>query len=99
MGIHKECIANASKFESYFGGGEHGCACVAMGNQQYTLHPQIVFVPPRNLGRTPAYPINPTHGDIVVSDQQYQNNIHGYHLVKNIKISLNKIAVAAIDDQ
>ena len=34
MGLHKECITNASKFESDFGGGQHGCTCVAMGEQQ-----------------------------------------------------------------
>ena len=33
MGIHKECIANTSKLESDFGGRQHGCACVAMGDQ------------------------------------------------------------------
>ena len=32
--IHKEFIANASKFESDFGGGQHGCACATMGKQK-----------------------------------------------------------------
>ena len=67
MGIHKD---NAIEFESDFGGGQHGCACIAMGDQQYTLHYQIMFIPPRNLGYTPAHPINPTHGDITVAYQQ-----------------------------
>ena len=38
MGIHKECITNASKFESDFGGGKHGCVCISMGEQKYILH-------------------------------------------------------------
>ena len=38
MGIHKKCIYNARKFESNFGRGQNGCACVAMGEQQYILH-------------------------------------------------------------
>ena len=99
MGIHKEFIVHASEFESDFGGGKHGWACVAMGNQKYTLHSQIAFSPPCKPGRTIVYPTNPIHGNIAVTDQQYQNNIHGYHLVKNINSSLNKMVVAAIDDQ
>ena len=31
MGINKECIANASKSESNFGGGNNGCTCITMG--------------------------------------------------------------------
>ena len=73
MGIHKECIANASEFESDFGGGKYGCACVAMRDQQYLLHSNITFVHPRKPGCTPACPFNPTHGDIAVAEQQYKN--------------------------
>ena len=43
--------------------------------------------------------INHIHIDITVADQQYQNNLHNYHLVKNMNSSLRKIVVAAIDDQ
>ena len=70
-----------------------------MGNQQYALHFQIVFVPPRKLGLSLAYQINPTHGDISISDQQYQNTLHNYNLVKIINRSLKKITVIEIDDQ
>ena len=31
VGIHKECIANARKFESDFVGRQHGCTRVDMG--------------------------------------------------------------------
>ena len=34
MGIHKYCIANASKFVSDFGRGRHVCMYVAMVEQQ-----------------------------------------------------------------
>ena len=98
MVIHKECIANTSKSESDFGGGKHGCACAAMGNQQYNLHSHITFIPPRKLGLSPAYPQKPTHGDIAIVDRQYQNNLHNYHLVKNMNITLNKTVNADIDD-
>ena len=40
MVIHKKCIAYASGFESYLGGGQHGCVCFAIGNHQYALHSQ-----------------------------------------------------------
>ena len=46
-----------------------------------------------------TYPLNPTHVDIAVVDRQYQNNLHNYHLVKNMNNSLNKIVIAAIDNQ
>ena len=36
------------------------------------------------------------YGNIAVSDQKYQNNLHEYHLVKNIKISPKKIDGTAI---
>ena len=32
MGTHKKYIANESEFESYFGGGQQVCVCVAIGN-------------------------------------------------------------------
>ena len=47
MGIHKECIANASEFKSYFRGSKHGCVCITMGDQKYLLHLNIMFVHPR----------------------------------------------------
>ena len=99
MGIHKECISNASKFDSDFEGGHNGCACVAMGEQKYILHLNTAFVPPRKPGRSPSYPLNPTHGYIVVTDQQYQNNVYDYHLVKNTNSALKKIVVADIPEQ
>ena len=46
-----------------------------------------------------AYPIKPPHSDIVVTDHQYQNYLHDYHLVKNMKSALKKIMVVAIDNQ
>ena len=45
------------------------------------------------------YPLNPIHGDIAFADRQYQNNIHDYHLVKNMNSAIKKIAVAAIRNQ
>ena len=33
MDMHMEYITNMSEYEFDFGGGEHGCACVAMENQ------------------------------------------------------------------
>ena len=71
-GTHKECIYNESKFESDFGGGQHVCACVVMGDQQYYLHSHIKFVPPRKPGLSPTYPPNPTHGYIAVTDRQHK---------------------------
>ena len=47
MGIHKECIANMIEYEPNFGGGQHGCTCIAMGEQKYILQSNIVFVPPK----------------------------------------------------
>ena len=70
-----------------------------MGYQQYALHSNIAFVQPSKTGRSPTYPLNPTHGDISVTDRQYQNNLHKYHLVKNMNIALKKIFIAAIDNQ
>ena len=99
MEIHKECIANTSKFESNFKRGKHGCACVAIGDQQYALHSHVELVPPRKPERSSAYPLNPTHGDIDISDRQYQNNLHNYHPVKNTNISLKIVYVKAIYNQ
>ena len=99
MGIHKECIANAIKFESDFKGGQNGCAGVDMGEQQYDLQLHIAFVPPRKPGCSPMHPINSTHGDIAVSDRQYQNNLHDYHTFKNMNSALKKIVFAAIYEQ
>ena len=70
-----------------------------MGNQQYALHSQITFVPPRISVHSWAYPINPMHGNIAVADQKYQNNLHVYHLVKNMNSFLKKIIVTDIDNQ
>ena len=70
-----------------------------MGDQQYALHYPITFSPPRKLGRSPEYPINPKHGNIAVADRQYQNNLHEYQLVKNTNSALKKIFVTAIDEQ
>ena len=84
MGIYKECISNARKFESDFWGSQHGCVCVAMGKQQYAIHSHIEFVSPRKPGCSPTNPLNTTRGNIAVSYQQYQNNLHDYHLIKNM---------------
>ena len=46
-----------------------------------------------------AYPIKPSHGDINVAYQKYYNNIHDYHLVKNMNSALRNIVIAAIDNQ
>ena len=70
-----------------------------MGDQQYAFHYQISFVPSRKPGRTSAYLINATHGEISVADQKYQNNLHNYNLVKNMNRAQKKTVVAAIDDQ
>ena len=98
IGIHKECITNMIKFECDFVGGQHGCTCIAMGKKQYSLHSHIAFTPPIKLVRSPAYHINPTHDNIDAADQQYHNNLHGYHLVNKINSSLKKISVAAINE-
>ena len=55
--------------------------------------------PSNKPGRSTAYTINPTHGNIAVVDQQYQINLHAYHLVKNMNSAQKKIIVAAIDNQ
>ena len=99
MGFHKQCIANVSKFESDLWGGRHGCACITMVNQQYALHSHIIFIPPRKPVRSQTYPINPTNGNIIYTDQKFQNNLHKYHLVKNINTPLKKIFVTATDDK
>ena len=39
------------------------------------------------------------HSNIVIADQQYQNNLHNYHLVKNMNRAIKIIAVAAIRNQ
>ena len=70
-----------------------------MGEQKYILHLNTAFIPPRKPGRSPSYPLNPTHRDIAVSDQQYQNNVYDYNLVKNMNSSLKKIFVADIAKQ
>ena len=69
MGIRKECIANTSEFNYKFGGGKHGCSCIAMDYHQYALNYHITFVPPRKPGRSPMYPLNPTHVNITAVDQ------------------------------
>ena len=38
IGFHKEWIFNARKFKFKFGGGQHGYACIDMGQKQYSLH-------------------------------------------------------------
>ena len=87
------------KFECDFVGGQHGCTCIAMGKKQYSLHSHIAFTPPIKLVRSLAYPINPTHDNIAAADQQYHNNLHGYHLVNKINSPLKKISVAAINEK
>ena len=50
--------------------------------------------------RTLTYvPLNPKHGNMAVTDRKDKKNLHGYHLVKKIHITLNKIAVTDIDYQ
>ena len=44
----------------------------------------------KKLGCTPLYMLNPTHGEIAVVDQQYQNNVYDYHLVKKINSALDE---------
>ena len=70
-----------------------------MGGQKYALHSQTAFVLPRKTGHSPTYPPNPTHVNIFVSDQQYQNNLRDYHLFKSMISALSKIVVASIDYQ
>ena len=70
-----------------------------MGEKKYILHLNIVFVHPIKPGRTPSYPLNSTHGDISVTDCQYQKNVYDYHLVKNMNSSINKIVIVAIYKQ
>ena len=45
------------------------------------------------------YPLNPMHGNIAIVNRQYQNNLHYYHLVKNMNSALKKIVVAAMYDE
>ena len=99
MRIQKECIVNTRKFESGFGRRKHGCAYIAMGNQQYDLHYNIAFVPPRKTGLSQTYKLNPTQGNISVVYQSYQKNLHEYHLVKKMNSTLKKIFIAAINEQ
>ena len=70
IGIHKKFISNVNKFESGFGGGKHGCVCIAIGNQQYALHSQITIVCPRKPDRMMSYLINPIHVNIYVKYPQ-----------------------------
>ena len=84
MGIQKELFDNLTEFVSNFRGGQHGCAFIAMGEQQYTLHSHITFVPPIKPGRSPAYTLNPIHGNIAVTYWRYQNYLHDYNLIKNM---------------
>ena len=72
---------------------------IAMGEQQYILYLNIAFIPPRKPGRSLAYPLNPTHKEISVTDRKYRNNLYDYHLVKNINSALKKTAVLDIDKQ
>ena len=39
------------------------------------------------------------HINIAIADQQHQNNLQNYHLVKNMNSTLKKIIIAAINDQ
>ena len=70
-----------------------------MGKQQYTLHPNIAFLPPIKLGRSTVNLINPTQGDIPIANRKFQNNLHEYHLFNNMNSVRKKIVVAVIDDQ
>ena len=70
-----------------------------MGDYQYLLHSNTVFLHPIKLGSTPVYPINPIHGYIDITYRKYQNNVYDYHLVKNMNRALKKIVVTAIDKQ
>ena len=70
-----------------------------MGDQQYILHLNPVFVPPIKPGRSPAYPLNPMHGEIASKDWHCQNNVCEYHLIKNMKSALTEIFIAAIDEK
>ena len=99
MGIHTECIANASKYEPNFRGEQHGYTCVTISDQNYALHCKINFVPTRKPLCTPEYPINTTHNGITVYDKKYQNNLHDYHLVKNMNSAWRKLWPQKFDDQ
>ena len=46
-----------------------------------------------------ALPLNPTHSNIGVADQQYQKNLDDYHLLKNMNSDPKKIFVADIINQ
>ena len=78
------------KLEFCFVGGQHVYTSVAVCDQQYALHSQIVFVPPRKPVSSQVYSINPMHGVIAIANRKYQNNIHDYHLVKNMNSALKK---------
>ena len=99
MGIHNECIANASKLKYYFRVGQYECMCVTIGNKKYTLKSHTKFVPPRKRGQSPAYPPKPTHGNIAVGDRHYKKSVYNHHLVKNMNRSLSKIVSADICNQ
>ena len=70
-----------------------------MDNKQYNLHSYIILLPTRKPGWSPAHPQSPTHSNIAVTNQQYHNNMHGYHLVKSMDSYLKKIVVTAITKQ
>ena len=99
MEIHKEFISNASEFNTEFGGGHHGWACFAMGDQQYGIHSEITFVPPRKPRISPEYPLNTTHGEIAVAEWQYHNNLHDYNLPNKMESATKKTVVTAIREQ
>ena len=43
------------------------------------------------------YLLNPLHGYISVADQQYENNVYDYHLVKKMNSVLKKFVIADIN--
>ena len=45
-----------------------------------------------------AYTINPSHGDIAIVDPQYNNNLHYYHLFKNMNSDMRDIIVSSINN-
>ena len=59
----------------------------------------IALLPPVKLGRNPVYPLNTMHGEILVVYRKYQNNIHDYHLVKNMNSAVKKSSVMTINKQ
>ena len=98
MEIHNECIANARKFESYFGGGKHVCACIAMDGQPYALHSPIMFFPTNKTGTLIGIPPQPHsqrhHRRRPMIPKQPPRLSPS---LKNMSITLMKISVAAID--